>query len=91
MDDIFINILGIIAGVCTTVSFVPQVVKIFKTKQVRDISLCMYIILTTGILLWLIYGIFLGKIPIILANIMSFILCVFVIVMKKRHGGKTER
>jgi MtN3 and saliva related transmembrane protein len=86
MQDIHIGIIGIIAGFCTTVSFVPQLIKIVKTRHVRDISLHMYVVLTTGIFLWLIYGIFLGEFPIIFANSVSFLLCSFIIYMKIRYG-----
>jgi len=88
MEKIHIGIIGMIAGACTTVSFVPQIIKILRTKHVRDISLMMYTVLTTGILLWLIYGIFLEEIPIILANAVAFILCLLVIIMKLAYRGK---
>ncbi len=85
MQDIHIIITGLIAGTCTTASFVPQIVKILKTGHTRDISLYMYIVLTTGIFLWLVYGIFLGRFSIILANSMSLVLCAFVLAMKIRN------
>ena len=88
MEKIHIGIIGMIAGACTTVAFVPQIIKILRTKHVRDISLMMYTVLTTGILLWLIYGIFLEEIPIILANAVAFILCLSVIIMKLAYRGK---
>jgi MtN3 and saliva related transmembrane protein len=86
MENIHIGIAGLIAGACTTVSFIPQILKIFKTRKVRDISTSMYLVLTTGIFLWLIYGIFLGELPIILANGISFILCVSILAMKFFYG-----
>ena len=88
MNDLHIGIIGIMAGICTTFSFVPQIIKILKTKHVRDISLQMFIILTTGIFLWLVYGIYLGEMPIIVANIVGFILCIFIIGMKIRYKDK---
>ena len=88
MEKIHIGIIGIVAGACTTVSFVPQIIKIFRTKHVRDISLMMYTVLTIGIFLWLIYGIFLEEIPIILANGVAFVLCLSVIIMKLIYRGK---
>ena len=86
MEKIHIGIIGLIAGACTTLSFVPQVVKILKTRHVRDISLLMYIILTTGVSLWLVYGILIEEAPIILANGVTLALCTAVIVMKLRYG-----
>ncbi len=91
MQDLHIDIIGVIAGTCTTVSFVPQLVKILRTKKVRDISLYMYIILTTGIFLWLVYGICLKRVPIILANGISFLVCLFIIIAKIVYGKESNR
>jgi len=85
MSYVCIELVGLVAGICTTISFVPQIIKILKTKHVRDISLVMYVILTSGIFLWLVYGILLRRIPIILANGISFVLCFSVIVTKIKY------
>ncbi len=87
MPYICIELVGLIAGICTTVAFLPQIIKIFKTKHVKDISLGMYVIMTSGIFLWMVYGILLGRIPIIFANGISFVLCFMVIVAKIRYEG----
>ncbi len=87
MQDIHIDIIGIVAGMCTTISIVPQVVKIWRTRHARDVSMYMFVILSIGIFLWMIYGILLKRIPIILANGASFLLCMTVIVMKIRYDG----
>ncbi len=63
-----IILLGLTAAVCTTTSSLPQVIKVIKTKHTKDLSLEMYALLTTGIFLWFLYGIFIKNIPIILAN-----------------------
>jgi MtN3 and saliva related transmembrane protein len=65
------DIIGSIAATLTTVSFIPQVVKLLKTRHTQDISLSMYIIFTIGVALWLVYGIMLGRLPIILSNIVT--------------------
>ncbi|MFH1552572.1 MAG: SemiSWEET transporter [Candidatus Omnitrophota bacterium] len=91
MLRLHLNIIGLIAGACTTISFIPQAIKILKTRQARDISLGMYVILTAGIFLWLVYGIFLGELPIILANSVAFVLCMFITIMKIIYGGKTQK
>ena len=88
MEKFHIGIIGMIAGACTTVSFVPQIIKIFRTKHVRDISLMMYVVLTTGIFLWLVYGLLIEEFPIILANGVAFVLCLSVIIMKLAYKGK---
>ena len=91
MEDQYVGVIGLIAGICTTVSFIPQIVKILKTRHAGDISLYMYLVLTTGILLWLIYGILLGKTPIIVANGTSFFLCLFIIMKRVEYGRRPGR
>ena len=70
----WIEILGLVAGILTTVAFVPQVLKTWRQKSADDLSLSMFGIFTTGILCWLIYGIAINNLPIILANTVTFIL-----------------
>jgi len=62
----WITVIGLLAATCTTVSFLPQVIKIVKTKKTSDISLLMYVVLTTGILLWVMYGLLIIDLPVIL-------------------------
>jgi len=88
MKGIHVSIIGLIAGTLTTISFLPQIIKIIVTKHVRDISLSMYIVFTTGIVIWLVYGILLGELPLILANCIGFIFCSFIIFMKFKYGKK---
>ena len=88
MEKIHIGMLGIMAGICTTISFMPQIAKILNTRKVRDLSAPMYIVLTAGIFLWLVYGIFLGELPIILANGISLLLCFWILAMKFTYGRK---
>ncbi len=68
------EIIGLIAAVCTTFAFIPQVIKVWKTKQTNDLSLRMYSIMFIGILLWLIYGIRIDSLSIIFANVVTAIL-----------------
>ena len=67
------EIIGLIAAVCTTFAFAPQVMKVWKTKQTKDLSLRMYSIMFLGILLWLVYGILIDSLSIILANVVTAI------------------
>jgi MtN3 and saliva related transmembrane protein len=78
--------IGIIAGTLTTIAFLPQVIQVLKTKSTDDISLVMYVVFITGVVFWLLYGILLGAWPVIIANIVTFILALIVLVMKLRHG-----
>lgn len=82
----WITIIGLIAATCTTCSFLPQVIKILQSKRTNDVSLWMYAILTTGLFLWLIYGLILKDIPLIVANSVSLTLSLCVLVLKIKHG-----
>ncbi len=82
----YITVIGLFAGACTTVSLLPQLLKSIRTKETRDISLSMYVLLVIGLCLWIIYGIFIGSIPVILANSVSFSLAVIVLVIKIKYG-----
>ena len=77
-----IEIIGLIAAVFTTSSFFPQVVKIWKTKQTKDISTTMYIAMMIGTCFWLTYGILISSFAIIVANIVSGLLILFVLIFK---------
>ncbi|MGB1185907.1 MAG: SemiSWEET family sugar transporter [Flavobacteriaceae bacterium] len=65
------EIIGLIAAVCTTFAFIPQVMKVWKTKQTKDLSLRMYFIMFIGIILWLVYGIRIDSLSIIMANVVT--------------------
>ena len=70
----WIEIIGLAAAALTTISFLPQAIKVWKTKSAKDLSLGMFSIFTTGVLLWLIYGILVVDIPIIAANAVTLML-----------------
>jgi MtN3 and saliva related transmembrane protein len=80
------DLLGSIAGVLTTVAFIPQVWRVWKSRSTRDISLGMYLVFTTGVGFWLLYGVALGAWPIIVANSVTLMLTGTVLAMKLRHG-----
>jgi len=82
----WVIILGLLAAAFTTAALLPQVIKTVKTKKTDDLSLLMYIILSIGISLWLIYGLLTIDLPIIIANSITLILTVTVLVLKIRHG-----
>lgn len=75
-------IIGYTAAFCTTVAFIPQAYKVFKTKRTNDISLGMFLLLTFGVFLWLIYGLILAAVPIIAANFITLILAFYIFIMK---------
>lgn len=79
------TILGLVAGTCTTAAFFPQLVKIWRSKSTRDISLLMYVVICTGILLWLIYGIMIGSVPVILANTVTLVIAAMILILKLKY------
>ena len=81
-----INLLGYIAGILTTLAFLPQVLKTLRTKSTRDISLAMWLLLCAGVSCWLIYGLLLGAGPIIAANAVTLLLAGIVLLLKVTHG-----
>lgn len=85
MEMTLISILGFAAAFCTTVSFVPQAIRIIKTKHTKDISLAMYSLFNIGILLWLLYGIVIVSWPMILANAVTLLLTLIILYLKIRY------
>ena len=65
------ELIGFIAAVCTTFAFLPQVIKVWKTKQTKDLSLRMYTVMFIGICLWFVYGLRINSLSIILANVVT--------------------
>ena len=80
------TLLGLVAATCTTLSFLPQVIKAWKTKSTSDISIGMFILLTTGVVLWIVYGAAIGDIPLVAANVATLILVATILVLKVKHG-----
>ena len=76
------EVLGYLAAVMTTLSFVPQALLTFRTRDVSGISLAMYSVFTLGVLFWLVYGLMLGAWPLILANLVTLMLAVAILAMK---------
>src|SRR6266536_206973 len=77
-----ITYLGFLAGTVTSISVIPQIVKAYKSRHVRDISIWQPVLLNLGMCLWLTYGIIIGDIPLILANTFSIICNTLLIGMK---------
>ena len=80
-----ITIIGLAAAVCTTISFIPQIYKTIKTKNTKDISLGMYLVLLLGVLLWLTYGILDKSFPIIVSNLVALLLVLIMLVLKLKY------
>lgn len=83
MDSI--TFLGLLAGACTTFSFVPQLIKILRSRSTSDISLWMYIVFSSGILMWLIYGLLIADLPIIIANAVALFITITILSLKIKY------
>ncbi|MBP5975199.1 SemiSWEET transporter [Brasilonema sp. CT11] len=81
----FITVLGLTAGVLTTIAYLPQLIKTWKSKSAHDLSWSMLIVLCTGIILWLVYGAYIHDIPIIAANIVTFLFAGMILVLKIKY------
>ncbi|MFQ5441642.1 MAG: SemiSWEET transporter [Thermodesulfobacteriota bacterium] len=81
-----VTIIGLAAAAFTTVSFVPQAVKIIKIRETRDISLLTYLLLETGIFLWFVYGILIVNLPVILANGITLVFTTIIVILKIKFG-----
>lgn len=88
MDAFYMEAVGVLAGCCTTGSFLPQALRTFRTKSVNDISLTMYVVLCTGVALWIAYGLLIGSFAVLVANCVTFVLAGSVLVMKLRYRNR---
>jgi MtN3 and saliva related transmembrane protein len=83
--------IGFLAGALTTVAFVPQALKIYTTKSGKDVSARMLLIFSSGVVLWLVYGIMIGSVPMILSNVVTLILSGTIIALKIRYSRRIPR
>jgi MtN3 and saliva related transmembrane protein len=80
-----VEAVGMIAGLLTTIAFVPQVLRIYRTKSARDVSYLTFGIFSLGVAAWLVYGLLIGSPAIIAANIVTLVLAAAVLVLKARY------
>jgi MtN3 and saliva related transmembrane protein len=78
----WIHYIGILAGTLTTLAFVPQVIRVWRLKSVKDLSIWWLIIFCTGVSTWLIYGFMINDLPVILANAATIFLLILIIIAK---------
>lgn len=82
----YIEIIGLAAATITTAGFVPQVYKIWRKRSTQDISLNMYLLLSAGLSLWIVYGFSIESLPVILANSITLLLVICIIVLKLKFN-----
>lgn len=82
MDNI--QLVGLVAGTLTTAAFFPQVLKTWKSRSAKDLSLGMFLLFCLGVALWLVYGLMVKDVPVIAANLITLMLAATLLVFKLR-------
>lgn len=85
-----LDMLGMAAGCISSITFLPQVIKTWQTKSAADISLLMFTFATISVIMWLVYGIILGNIPIIFTNAMVLLFSLIMLYLKFRFRNKVS-
>ena len=80
-----IETLGFVAGTLTTIAFLPQVLKSWKRRSADDLSLGMLLAFNAGILLWIVYGLAIGAMPIVAANVITFVFTALLLGLKVKN------
>jgi MtN3 and saliva related transmembrane protein len=88
MDQKLIEIVGLVAGILTASSLLPQLFKTIKTRQAEDVAPYMFWMLVTGTGLWAYYGILRNDLPIVITNAFSFSLNIVMLILRKRYTKK---
>jgi MtN3 and saliva related transmembrane protein len=83
------QVIGLAAGVCTATSLIPQVVKTIREKKAEDVSLAMLLVLATGIVLWIVYGIKKNDLPIIATNAFSLLVNITMVILGLKYKKKS--
>ena len=87
----YVDLFGFSAALLTTIAFLPQLYKTWKTKTAEDVSLVMLILFITGLICWIIYGLKINSIPILTANIITFIFNFSILILKITYSKSREQ
>ena len=85
-----LDVIGSVAAFCTTISFLPQLIRVWRRKSATDISLTMFLLFSFGVVCWLVYGIGIGSRPIMAANAVTLALALAILVLKLRYDCRTR-
>ena len=88
--DMLVSIVGVVAAVLTTSSFLPQMIKAYRTKSMHDVSRYLMSMFATGTVLWMIYGIYKSDLVIVGANAIATVFNVILLLMKFSYGKPTK-
>jgi len=80
-----VNTIGLIAAFSTTSAFVPQLIRVWRLKSARDISLYTFLLFSFGVAMWLIYGMLIHSVPVILSNFVTLVLALAILALKFRY------
>lgn len=82
------EMFGYLAAMTTTVSFLPQVLKVWRSRSAEDVSLWMYVLISAGVSLWIVYGVQIHSLPVILANSLTLVQTLLILLAKFRSQGR---
>ncbi|MDO9472366.1 MAG: SemiSWEET transporter [Caulobacter sp.] len=80
-----VTLIGLVAAACTALAFLPQVIKTWRTRSTGDLSLPMFLLMTFGVFLWLVYGVVLRDLPLIIGNAVTLLLSGSILFCKLRY------
>ena len=86
----YIDLFGFSAALLTTIAFLPQLYKTWRTKSADDVSLIMLILFITGLICWIIYGLEIHSIPILVANVVTFIFNFSILILKLTYRNNNQ-
>ena len=87
----YIDLFGFLAALLTTIAFLPQLYKTWRTKSADDVSLIMLILFITGLIFWIIYGLKIHSIPILVAYVVTFIFNFSILILKLSYNKKNDK
>jgi MtN3 and saliva related transmembrane protein len=87
----WVELIGGVGAVCTTVAFVPQLVRVWKLKRAEEISGAFFLLFTVGIVIWLVYGVLIDSWPIIIANAVTIVIATAILVLKFKWDRLNRR
>ena len=87
----YIDLFGFLAALLTTIAFLPQLYKTWQTKSADDVSLVMLILFLTGLICWIIYGLKINSVPILVANVVTFIFNFSILILKLSYNKQINK
>lgn len=87
-NSLQIQDIGFAAAFCTTVAFIPQLLRVLRLRSAREISLPTFLLFSVGVFLWLLYGLYIGSKPVIASNAVTLLLSVSILALKLRYDRR---